>query len=42
MFEMKKVFETPEIELHKFTVEDVITTSGGFEEMLPEDMEDNL
>ena len=26
-----KVFETPEIELIKFDVEDVITTSGGNE-----------
>jgi hypothetical protein len=39
---MKKVFETPEIELYKFTVADVITVSGGFEEGLPEDMEDDL
>lgn len=42
VFKMKKTFETPEIELHEFTVDDVITTSGGFEDMLPEDMEDEL
>lgn len=39
---MKKTFEAPEIELHEFTVDDVITASGGFEDTLPEDMEDNL
>lgn len=35
---MKAFFENPELELHKFQVEDVITTS--FEEGSKEDMEE--
>lgn len=36
---MKKTFETPEMEIRNFTIEDIVTTSngGGGEIVLPED-----